>query len=340
MDTKRSFLLAASTTSAFMAIAALVFFLCICALSIDGLPISRWWSEQARMIGPKDPAKTTGTECAYEYIRQAYGHHHWAPFINKLSPTLRETDPAKYQHVNEVMDGIHLCLMLVDDISDASLLRKGRPAAHRVYGPSEVANRAYYRVTQLLSKTALEFPRLSPWLLQDLEEILHGQDLSLVWRRDGISSLPTDAQERADAYRQMASLKTGSLFRLLGHLVLEDRSMDAVLTQVAWYSQLQNDCKNLFSSEYAALKGSATEDLANREFTYPIMLALGAQGGEYVAAAVESPSPRNLRRALRVIQNQEIYGRCMGELKMASVGIEEWLRLWGRREKLDRGSEK
>ncbi|KAL4971623.1 terpenoid synthase [Aspergillus desertorum] len=330
--------MATSFTPAALSIAALVSLFGLCAITVDRLPLRRWWSQQSRLIGPKQPAKITGLECPYAYLRETYGYHHWAPFICKLSPTLRDEDPKKYDHINEVMDGIHLCLMLVDDISDGSDCRKGRPTAHKIYGPSETANRAYYRVTQLLTKTALEFPRLSPWLLQDLEDILHGQDLSLIWRRDGLSSLPSDPHKRAEMYQQMASLKTGSLFRLLGHLVLEDRTMDGPLTQVAWYSQLQNDCKNVFSSEYARLKGAAAEDLNNKELTYPIILALGAPGGRYVAQALESPSPRNVRRALRIIQSEGVYGPCMKELKQASVGIEDWLLLWGRKEKLDRGS--
>lgn len=72
--------------------------------------------------------------------------------------------------------------------------------------------------------------------MQNLEEILQGQDLSLVWRRDGLSTLPTQADERAAAYRKMASLKTGALFRLLGQIVLENKSADQTLTTVAYDS--------------------------------------------------------------------------------------------------------
>ena len=69
--------------------------------------------------------------------------------------------------------------------------------------------------------------------MQDLQDILEGQDISLVWRRDGIRAFPTATADRLAAYRRMASLKTGSLFRLLGHLVLENDSMDETLTTVA-----------------------------------------------------------------------------------------------------------
>lgn len=69
--------------------------------------------------------------------------------------------------------------------------------------------------------------------MQDLQDILEGQDISLAWRRDGISGFPIATADRVAAYRKMASLKTGSLLRLLGHIVLENDSMDETLTRVA-----------------------------------------------------------------------------------------------------------
>lgn len=83
-----------------------------------------------------------------------------------------------------------------------------------------------------------EFPQLAPWLTQNLEEILEGQDISLVWRRDGLASFPDAHDERVMAYRRMASLKTGALFRLLGQLTLENRSMDETMTRIGYAKYL------------------------------------------------------------------------------------------------------
>lgn len=88
--------------------------------AIDRLPKS-WWSKTAYVIGQKQPAKTTSVECPYSYIRQIYGKHHWAAFVRKLSPNLKQNDPIKYEIVNEIMDAMHLCLMLVDDVRIPSL---------------------------------------------------------------------------------------------------------------------------------------------------------------------------------------------------------------------------
>jgi geranylgeranyldiphosphate transferase len=83
---------------------------------VDHVPIPRWLDKKANLIGQMNPEGTTGLECPYEYIRQIYGKYHWAPFVHKLSPNLREDDYSKYLMVLEIMDAIHLCLMLVDDV--------------------------------------------------------------------------------------------------------------------------------------------------------------------------------------------------------------------------------
>lgn len=83
------------------------------------------------------------------------------------------------------------------------------------------------------------------------------------------------------------------------------------------------------------MKGSVAEDLRNREMTFPIVLALDAPNGHYVARALESPSSQNIRNALKVIRCEEVREMCMDELKSSSATIQDWLALWGRKEKLD-----
>ena len=107
-----------------------------------------------------------------------------------------------------------------------------------------------------------------------------------------------------------------------------------------WYSQLQNDCKNVYSSDYAKAKGAIAEDLRNGELTYPIVVALNASQGHHVARALEFRSPHNIRQALRVIQSEQVRNACLTEMKKSAVSIQDWLALWGRNEKMDMKSEK
>lgn len=90
-------------------------------LIIDHIHIPRWWDKKAHLVGRKNPERITTLECPYDYLREIYGKYHWTGFVHKLSPTLQNDDPPKYRMVLEIMDAIHLCLMLVDDVSSRTL---------------------------------------------------------------------------------------------------------------------------------------------------------------------------------------------------------------------------
>ncbi|KAI9728830.1 MAG: hypothetical protein M1834_007217 [Cirrosporium novae-zelandiae] len=305
---------------------------------LDRIPPWGPFNKRAWLTVSKPPSTVTPIECPYEYLLGIYGKHHFAPFVKKLSPTLESSNPEKWNIILEIMDSFHFCLILVDDISDNSDFRKGHPAAHKVFGASETANRAYFALTKVLNRTVKEHPQLEPWLLQNLEEVLNGQDISLVWRRDGLESLPVKHEDRIATYRRMASLKTGALFRLVGQLVAEDHSFDDLMTRVGWFSQLQNDCKNLYSSDYAKAKGAVAEDLCNGELSYPVILALNEPDGDLVAKALKSGSRRNVRKALEVVRSDSIRGACLQELKMVGATVQDYVEIWGRKERLDLGA--
>lgn len=94
-----------------------VLLIAVMALAWDRLP-GFLPSVRRLLVGKKNPSEITSLECPYSYIRQIYGTHHWAPFVDKLSPDLKTESPAKYHMILEIMDGIHLCLMLVDDVCE------------------------------------------------------------------------------------------------------------------------------------------------------------------------------------------------------------------------------
>ncbi|KAJ6113869.1 terpenoid synthase [Penicillium sp. IBT 18751x] len=49
------------------------------------------------------------------------------------------------------------------------------------------------------------------------------------------------------------------------------------------------------------LKAVVTEDLRNKELTYPVVLALNAPLGDHAANMLEPSSPQNARHALNVL---------------------------------------
>lgn len=104
---------------------------------------------------------------------------------------------------------------------------------------------------------------------------------------------------------------------------------------IRWYSQLQNDCKNLYSSDYSHAKGAAAEDLRNGELSYPIIMGLSHPQGYIVEGALGSKKHVELDRALEVLRAPEVRDVCMKEFEEVGRDIQDWVKLWGRREKLD-----
>ena len=114
-------------------------------------------------------------DCPYEYILQVYDKHHFATLVNVLNPQLGTQDPVLYQLVLDMMDAVHFGAILVDDVADNSTLRKGRLAAHKLYGSSETINRAYLRIFEIIEKCRRLRPAMIPFILQNLTEIHKGQ---------------------------------------------------------------------------------------------------------------------------------------------------------------------
>ncbi|KAM4059003.1 polyprenyl synthetase domain-containing protein [Hirsutella rhossiliensis] len=289
---------------------------------------------------PAKRSKPEDTECPYEYLVKLYGKHHFEPFVREFRPALEKEDPVKYTLILDIMDAVHFALILVDDISDNSRQRKNQPTAHLIYGASETANRAYLVLTTVINRALRERPVLGVELMKALENILQGQDMSLVWRRDGLESFQYQGDERIRAYKNMALLKTGTLFILLGRLLNDGgEELDDLMTRFGWYAQLQNDCKNIYSTEYVTSKGAVAEDVRNGELSFPIVVALNEEDcGPIMQRALESHTEKDIEAALDALQTERVREACLKALKEAGRGLDKFVGLWGRREQMQTGS--
>jgi geranylgeranyldiphosphate transferase len=115
-----------------------------------------------------------GTSCPYEYIINIYGKNHFAKIVRLLDPTLEHQDPVSFALILEIMDAIHFGAILVDDVADNSMLRKGQTAAHRIYGTAETINRAYLVIFQVIEKCRIVKPSSIPFILDNLTQIHKG----------------------------------------------------------------------------------------------------------------------------------------------------------------------
>ena len=141
-----------------------------------------------------------------------------------------------------------LILCSIDDIQDASDLRRGSPAAHRVFGDARTINSANYAYF-LAQKELLQLR--NPWeafqiFNDELLNLHRGQGMELFWR--DTLTVPTVEQ-----YLQMISNKTGGLFRLAVRLMQSvnpsDHDILPLTELLGLIFQIRDDYRNLCSDE-------------------------------------------------------------------------------------------
>ncbi|KAL7655894.1 hypothetical protein ACMYSQ_005027 [Aspergillus niger] len=208
----------------------------------------------------------------YEYTRSTPGKQTISKFIECLRSWLHLPDDSAsvIEHITNMI--FHSTLM-IDDIEDDSMLRRGKPAAHVVFGKAQTVNSATY----LYAKATRDLDQLQQdackaAFLDELETLALGQALDLHWKFQ--KTCPTTGE-----YLTMVDNKTGGLFRMtLRLLEIESKAepcpdLMQLITLMGRYYQIRDDYLNLTSDEYTGTKGYC-EDLSEGKLSFPLIHAL------------------------------------------------------------------
>lgn len=170
--------------------------------------------------------------------------------------------------ITKVVGMLHTASLLVDDVEDNSLLRRGMPVAHSIFGTAQTINSAnyiYFCALQELQK--LKNQKAVNIYMEELVNLHRGQGMDLFWR--DTLTCPTE-----EDYLEMVGNKTGGLFRLAIKLMqAESRSLiDCVelVNLMGLIFQIRDDYMNLSSVQYSQNKGLC-EDLTEGKFSFPII---------------------------------------------------------------------
>lgn len=123
-----------------------------------------------------------------------------------------------------------LILPRVDDVEDSSILRRGIPVAHSIFGTAQTINSAnyvYFGALQELLK--LCNPRTIQIYTDELCNLHRGQGMDLFWR--DTMTCPTE-----EDYLEMVGNKTGGLFRLAVKLMQAESSSNMFVTSCPIFS--------------------------------------------------------------------------------------------------------
>ncbi|KAE9980601.1 terpene cyclase [Venturia inaequalis] len=222
----------------------------------------------------------------YDYLLEHPGKDIRATMISAFNSWLQVPEQS-LAIITKVVGMLHTASLLVDDVEDSSLLRRGVPVAHSIFGVPQAINSAnyvYFLALQQLS--LLNNPATIQIYTEELLNLHRGQGMDLYWR--DTLTCPTE-----EDYLEMVGNKTGGLFRLAIKLMQaesplvgkreagatydsgEDIDCVPLVSTVGLLFQILDDIQNLSSPIYAARKGLC-EDLTEGKFSFPVIHAIRA----------------------------------------------------------------
>ncbi|KAL4954848.1 isoprenoid synthase domain-containing protein [Aspergillus filifer] len=236
--------------------------------SLDGTKYKdgRWSQQNEEIImGP------------YDYMLQHPGKDLRRQMINAFNAWLK-VPPESLAIITKVIAMLHTASLLIDDVEDNSVLRRGTPVAHSIYGTAQTINSAnyvYFLALQEVQK--LKSPAAIDIYVQELLNLHRGQGMDLFWR--DTLTCPGEAE-----YLEMVGNKTGGLFRLAVKLMQAESTTGkdcvALVNVMGLVFQICDDYLNLSNTTYTQNKGLC-EDLTEGKFSFPIIHSIRSNPGNH-----------------------------------------------------------
>ena len=203
----------------------------------------------------------------YDYLYAVPGKDFRTLMVNAFNTWL-EVPKESLDIITKVVGMLHTSSLLIDDVEDNSILRRGMPVTHNIFGTAQTINSAnYVYICALQELKKLSNPKASDIYTEELINLHRGQGMDLFWR--DTLTCPTE-----EDYLEMVGNKTGGLFRLAIRLMQAESQtpIDCVplVHILGLVFQIEDDYKNLSDAKYTENKGFA-EDLTEGKFSFPII---------------------------------------------------------------------
>ncbi|CAO3627858.1 unnamed protein product [Cunninghamella echinulata] len=212
--------------------------------------------------------------------------------------------------ITRVIEMLHSASLLIDNVEDDSVLRRGVPAAHHLYGTPQTINCANYVYFLALQEILnLNIPEMITIYTEELINLHKGQGMELFWR--DTLTCPTENE-----FLEMVDNKTGGLLRLAVKLmqVASDSDIDytALVSKIGIHFQVRDDYMNLQSKTYADNKGFC-EDLTEGKFSFPIIHSIRSDPSNRQLLNIlkqKSQSVELKQFALQLLEKTDTFSYC------------------------------
>jgi geranylgeranyl pyrophosphate synthase len=223
-------------------------------------------------------------EPVWEFLDR--GGKRWRPSLFLLICEALGENPDEFIDFAIIPEVVHNGTLLVDDIEDASDLRRGKPCTYKIFGLDiaiNAGNAMYYLpLLPLIENRERIHPeklsRVYEIYVQEMINLSIGQAMDIAWHR-GLAN--ADRIDEKD-YSQMCAYKTGTLARMAARLaaVLADANAELVdklgrfAENIGVAFQMQDDVLDLTSTEFTEKKGGRGEDITEGKRTLMVIHTL------------------------------------------------------------------
>lgn len=281
----------------------------------------------------------------YTYLEQLPGNNkkiraHFLQAFNDLYFGIQ--NPPLLQAMNEVVDILHDCLLIIDDVEDSSTVRRGATAAHLRYGiPSTIncVNYMYFVAIHKANQLSKLYTKdegvqkqindhVNQVIIDEMLNLHHGQGVDIYWR-DNKHSIPLPTEEE---YLEMVMDKTGGLLRIMVKLLqaFKPASSDTsvpLTSLIGMIYQLRDDYFNLTSDKYSHMKGMVGEDLIEGKFSFPILHSLRGNRESSVGELLYQHDLEGRKHQGELIKQAIEFMEGDGSLEYTNGKLKECLRL-------------
>jgi geranylgeranyl pyrophosphate synthase len=258
--------------------------------------IPRTFSKEALVFGVNPPRYAYNLEALNKAIAEPIweflgrGGKRWRPILFLLiceALGKRSRDYADYAIIPEV---IHNGTLMVDDIEDASELRRGKPCTYKICGVDvaiNAGNAMYYLPLLPLIENRGKIPprklqKVYEVYAQEMINLSLGQAMDIAWHR-GMAKADTVKEED---YLQMCAYKTGTLARMAARMAAVLAGANEQLVEklghfaesVGIAFQMQDDVLDLTDSEFSDNKGGRGQDITEGKRSLIVIRTLNTSG--------------------------------------------------------------
>ncbi|MEM3695100.1 MAG: polyprenyl synthetase family protein [Candidatus Bathyarchaeia archaeon] len=214
------------------------------------------------------------------------GGKRWRPTLFLLICEALGKNQEEFADFAIIPEVIHNGTLIIDDIEDASEMRRGKPCTYKIYGLDiaiNAGNAMYYLPLLPLIKNREKISKeklnaIYEIYVKEMINLSLGQAMDIAWHR-GLANADQISEED---YLQMCAYKTGTLARMSAKIaaVLADASQELMeklgrfAESIGVAFQMQDDILDLTGGEFAEKKGGKGQDITEGKRTLIVIHTL------------------------------------------------------------------